>query len=126
MSWSKNCIISEIYKTPEIATNPPTQTESATTTEGAFQINSVKLFVPVVTLSKNKNMKSLEHLKQGFKRTLYCNKCRSDITTQPKNSNLDFVIDPTFRNVNRLFVLSFKVVENDPTRTFLIHITCHQ
>ena len=27
------------------------------------------------------------------------------------------MIDPTFRNVNRLFVLSFKASENDPTRS---------
>ena len=26
---------------------------------------------------------------------------------QPKNNNLNFLIDPTFTNVNRLFVLPF-------------------
>ena len=39
-------------------------------------------------------------------------KYRSEITTQPKNNNSDYMIDPTFRNINRLFVLSFKYVEN--------------
>ena len=31
------------------------------------------------------------------------------------NNNLDYLIDPTFRNINRLFVPSFKS-GNDPTR----------
>ena len=44
------------------------------------------------------------------------NKYRSEITSQPKNNNSDYLIDPTFRNINRLFVLSFKNVNNDPTR----------
>ena len=29
------------------------------------------------------------------------------MTVQPQNSNLNHVIDPTFTNVNKLFVLSF-------------------
>ena len=38
------------------------------------------------------------------------------ITTQPEKNNLDYLIDPTFRNINRLFVLSFKNGNNDPMR----------
>ena len=30
------------------------------------------------------------------------------MTTQPKNSNLDYMIDPTFRNIDKLLVQSFK------------------
>ena len=33
--------------------------------------------------------------------------------TQPKNNSLHYLIDPTFRNLNRLSVLSFKNPEND-------------
>ena len=29
------------------------------------------------------------------------------MTVQPQNNNLNYLIDPTFTNVNRLFVLSF-------------------
>ena len=29
------------------------------------------------------------------------------MTIQPQNNNLNYLIDPTFANVNRLFVLSF-------------------
>ena len=38
----------------------------------------------------------------------------SQISNQARNNNLHYLIDPTFRNVNRLFVLSF---ENENDRT---------
>ena len=38
---------------------------------------------------------------------------------QPKNNNSNYLIDPTFRKNNRLFVLSFKNENNDPTRDSL-------
>ena len=52
-------------------------------------------------------MKLLEQLKSGFKRTIKWNKYRSQITVQPKTKNLNYLIDPTFTNIKRLFVLSF-------------------
>ena len=36
--------------------------------------------------------------------------------TKPRNDNLVYLIDPIFRNINRLFVLSFKNGDDDPTR----------
>ena len=39
-----------------------------------FQINSAKLYIPVVTLSINDNTKVLENLKHGFKIVVCCNK----------------------------------------------------
>ena len=41
---------------------------------------------------------------------------RSEITTQPKNNNSNYLIDRTFRNINRLFVLSFKNGNDDSMR----------
>ena len=41
------------------------------------------------------------------------NKYRSEIRTEPKNNKLT---DPTFRNINRLFVVSFKNGDDDPKR----------
>ena len=79
-------------------------------------ITSTELYVPVVTFSINDNIKFLENIKQGFKRTIFWNNNTSEITTQPKINNLDYLIDPTFRNINKLFVLSFKNGNNDPTR----------
>ena len=91
--------------------------ELVTETTGAtLQINNAKLYVPVVTLSINDNIKFLENIKQGFKRTISWNKYRSEITAQPKNNNLDYLIDPTFRIINRMFALSFKHGNIDPTR----------
>ena len=55
---------------------------------------------------QKKMTKLLEQLKAGFKRIIKWNKYRSQITVQPQN-NLNYLIDPTFKNVNRLFVLSF-------------------
>ena len=57
--------------------------------------------------------KFLKYIKQGFKITYSWNKYRSERTTQTKNSNLDYLIDPTFRNVNRLSVLSFENGNDD-------------
>ena len=66
-------------------------------------ITSTKTFVPVVTLSVNGNIKFLENIKQEFKRTISWSKYKSEITTQTKNNNLNYLIDPTLRNINRLF-----------------------
>ena len=80
-----------------------------------FKVTNTKLYVLVVTLSINDNIKFLENIKQGFKRTVSWNKYRSEITTQPKNNKLDYTVDPTFKNINRLFVLLFKNGDNDST-----------
>ena len=91
-------------------------TEARQLTGTRFQINNAKLYVPVLTLSVNDNIKFSENIKQGFKRTTSWNKYRSEITTQLKNNNLDYLVDPTFKNIKRLFVLSLKNGSNDPTR----------
>ena len=42
------------------------------------------------------------------------------MTVQPQNNNLNYLIDPTFTNVNRLFVLSFQRIagENNTTKDY--------
>ena len=81
-----------------------------------FTITRTRPYVPVVTLFLNNETKFLGNVKQGFKiRRVSWNKYRSEITAQPKNNNLDYVIDATFRNINRLFVLSFKNGNTDTT-----------
>ena len=63
-------------------TNQPVLDREATlTTRSTFQISNAKLYVPVVTLSINNNIKFLEHVKQGLRKTISWDKCRSDITT---------------------------------------------
>ena len=73
-----------------------------------FEIADTKLYVLVVTLSKENDIQLLEQLKAGFKRTIKWNKYRSQMTVQSNNNNLNYLIDPTFTNVNRLFVVFFK------------------
>ena len=72
------------------------------------------MYVPVVTLSAENDNKLLEQLNTGFKNTIKWKKYRSEMSNQAKNSNLNYLIDPIFTNVNRIFVLSF---ENEYDRT---------
>ena len=74
----------------------------------------IKVYDPVVTLAAENDNKLLEQLKTGFKTTIKWNKYRSEMSNQTKNNNLHYLINPTFTNVNRLFVLSF---ENKDDRT---------
>ena len=85
-----------------------------------FKITDTKLYVPVVTLSKEIDTKLLEQLKTGFKRTIKWSKYRSQMTIQPQNNNLSYLIDPTFTNVSRLFVLPFQRIaqENNTTKDY--------
>ena len=75
----------------------------------AFSITDTKLYVPVVTLSTQDKAKLLEQLKSGVKGTIKWNKYQSKISTERPNQYLDYLIDPSFQGVNRLFVLSFEV-----------------
>ena len=79
-------------------------------------MTDTKLYVPGVNLSKENDTKRLEQLKSGFKRTIKWNKYRSQMTIQPQNDNLNYPIDPTFTNVNRLFALSFPRNNNTNSR----------
>ena len=58
-------------------------------------------------------IKLLEKLKSVFKRTVKWNKDQSQISVQSNNNNLNYLIDPTFTNVNRLFTLSFERIEEN-------------
>ena len=86
-------------------------------TENAiFKITDTKLYVPVVTLPKEDDIKLLEQLKSGFERTIKWNKYRSQMAVQPQNNKLYYLIDPTFTGANRLFVLSFPRNNNTDSR----------
>ena len=78
----------------------------------AFSVIDTKRYVPVVTLSTENNEKLLQQLKSGFKRKTNWNKYQSKISTQARNRYLDYLIDPSFQGVNRLFVLTFDVNTN--------------
>ena len=79
-----------------------------------FQIKNAKLYLPVVTLLTQDDNKFLEQLKSVFKRTIKRNKYRPQMAKQTKTNKLNYLIDPTFNKVNRLFVLLFEY-EDDRT-----------
>ena len=64
--------------------------------------------------SNGHNAKLFQQLKSGFKRTISWNKYQSKISTERQNQHLDYLIDPSFQEVNILFVLPF---ENENDRT---------
>ena len=84
------------------------------TVAGAFKITDTKLYVPVVTLSTQDNSKLLQQLKSGFKRVISWNKYLSKPELLAQNPDLNHLVEPSFQEVNRLFVLVF---ENDAQRT---------
>ena len=113
LGWSASCVITSLEKrlvTAAQGDNPAVYDS----TNATFKITDTKLYVPVVTLSAENDTKLLKQLKTGFKRTITWNKYRSEMRNQTKNNNLNYLIDSTFTNVNRLFVLSF---ENENDRT---------
>ena len=73
-----------------------------------FKITDTKIYVLVVTLSTQNNVKLLKQLESGFERTINWNKYQSKTTNQVQTRYLHFLIDASFPGVNRLYVLSFK------------------
>ena len=96
LTWSKDCVITN------------------STWEGKFAITEKKLYVPAVTLSTKDNEKLLQQLKSGFKKTNTWIKYQSSIKTFAQNRYLNYLINPSFQGVNRLFILAF---ENENART---------
>ena len=106
IKWTKICAISEISITFRAVGDLHDQEVATVTTEAIFQINNANFYIG--TLSVNSNMKYLKNIQQGFKKTISWRKYRSEITTQRRNNNLDYLINLIFRNINRLFVFSLK------------------
>ena len=103
LKWDKNCVITSLEQRDIGGGNRDNAPTGAT-----LAINDCKLYVPAVTLSKDDKIKLLTYLKSGFKRQIIWNKYRSQMTTEAINNNLNILIDPTFTNGNRLFVLSYQ------------------
>ena len=94
LTWSSTCVI--------------TDSNGA----GTFAITDTKLYVPLVTLSTQENTKLLQQLKSGFKREINWNKYLSKPESFRRNAN--YLVEPSFQGINRLFVLAF---EDDTQRT---------
>ena len=107
LKWDKNCIITS----QQIGINLDGG-NTAAPTGPTLATNDCKLYIPVVTLSKDDEIKLLTNLKSGFTREIEWNKYRSQVSTEAINNNLNILIDPTFTNVNRLFVLAYQTADN--------------
>ena len=114
LTWSENCVITTKATREADPDADPAVDGINNPANAVFKIADCKLYVPVVTLSAEDDNKILEQLKTGFNRTIKWNKYRSEMSNQTKNNYLNYLIDPTFTNVNRLFILTF---ENENDRT---------
>ena len=103
MTSYKNCVlIDKLTREANYGANPRVS-EINNPENAIYQITDTKLYIPVVTLSKTD-------------RTIKWNKYRSQMTIQHQNNNLNYLIVPTFMNVNRLFVLTFPTNNNTNSR----------
>ena len=118
MNCFKNCVLTDKLTREADYDADPNDCEIDNPENAIFEIKDTKLYVPVVSLSKENDTELLEQLKTGFKRTIKWNKYRSQMTIQPQNNNLKYLIDTTFMNVNRLFVLSFPRNNNTDSRYY--------
>ena len=116
LTWFKNCVLIDKSTREANYHADPNVYEIDNPENATFKITDVKLFVPVVSLPKENDIQLLEQLKTGFKKTIKWNKYRSKMPIQPQNNNLNYLIDPTFTNVNRLFALSFPRNNNADSR----------
>ena len=93
LNWSANWVIIYI----DVANQVPT-----------FTITETNLYVPVVTLSTQDNVKLLPQLKSGFKRTISWNRYLAKPELLPPNEHLNHLIEPSFQGVNRILVLAIE------------------
>ena len=110
LKWNKNCVITSLERRQVDAGSPIVRDNAPTGT--TLAINKCKLYIPVVTLSKNDEIKLLTNLKSGFTREIEWNKYRSQMSTEAINNNLKILIDPTFTTVNRLFVVAYQAPDD--------------
>ena len=86
--------------------------------EAVFIINETKLYVPVITLSKEDNKDFIEQQNKEFQRSIYWNEYKTKEINEDADANVSKYIklDPSFQGVNRLFVMAYNRVDGQPTR----------
>ena len=100
LTWKKECVLSTVAG------------------DAVFIINDTKLYVPVVTLSKEDNKDFIEQQNKGFQRSIYWNEYKTKELSEKADANVFKCInlDPSFQGVNRLFVMAYSREANQPTR----------
>ena len=105
LKWIKICVLT----TAEIWANAyATGADSAT-----LKITNAKLYVPVVTLSAEDNVKLVKQLNEGFKRPVYWNKYKVthnkvvEIAAANAEKHIRELLDSSYEGVKRLFVFAY-------------------
>ena len=94
---TENCVI--------VAPNIAAQTTT-------FSITDTKISVTVEPLSTQDSAKLFKQLKSCFIRTIDWNKYQTKVSTERINQYLDFLFDPSFQGINRIFVLPLEKEEH--------------
>ena len=109
--WIESCVLT----TAAINANADaTGADSAT-----FKITDAKLYVPIVTLSAEDNVKLSKLLSEGFKRSVYWNEYKiSDnilihIADNNEEKTIRQLLDSSYQGVKRLFVIAYNNKECD-------------
>ena len=111
LDWSKNCILSNLAL--------PAPPALPVADNSKFIIRDTKLYIPVVTLSKEDNKDFIEQQSKGFQRSIYWKEYlikESNEAAPVNNTYKTFNVDPSFQGVNRLFVMAFNSAANNATR----------
>ena len=77
-----------------------------------FAITDTNLYVPVVTLKTEDNVKLSKLLNKGFKRSIYWNKYKVILKDYDANSNIRERLDASFQGINKYFVLAYARGDN--------------
>ena len=78
-----------------------------------FKITVAKLYVQIITLSAEENVKLSKLLSEGFKNSIYCNKYKVidnivvEIATNNEGKHIRELLDSSWQGVKRLFVLAY-------------------
>ena len=86
-----------------------------------FSVTDCKLYVPVVTLQTEYQNQLYKDLKTRISMDFTWIKYRSQMINQTATNNLKYLTDPTFSNVNRLFVLVFQMNKIEDLFQSIIH-----
>ena len=100
LTWKKECVLSN-------------QDSAA-----VFIINDTKMYVPVVTLSKEDNKDFIEQQTRGFQRSIYWNEYKTKEINEDADANVFKYInlDPSLQGFNRFFVMAYNIENGQPTR----------
>ena len=112
LKWCQNCVSTEKATREHLAAgddpaNEPVLDPMNKPSDLKFNITGCKLYVPEITLQEQYENKLLEGLKTGTDIDYEWTRYRTQTINQPTTNNVNFLIDLTFKNVKRLFVLAF-------------------